>query len=817
MIFNISKRNYRVFWLILSILILSFSIIGTKKLYLETDAFKLMPQNHKTFDAFKESVKIFGGIDNIILFVKFPEKEELELYLSFIDELCIKIEEIEEGIEVTSHTPDPKPYLVFYLENLPILCTEEEWKRILNIIIPENMEEILKETKMEISSIIDPELKEFLLIDPLKFHRIFLDKYQKPLGSYKIDYLSGYFLSQDHSSLLIFIKPRGTAQDISYSSKVVENIENLIKKEISFWKYDIKPPEIKIGGGFRIAVEDSRVIKKDIKIQVISSLILVLFLYYLSFRNFKAFFLPIIPLSMGIISTFGFAGWFLKELNAPSSAFSTLLVGLGIDFVILLYSRYLEEKSSGLNYEEILYNLEKDVYPSIFLGAITTVGTFGALYFTKLKGLRELGILTSIGILFVMFFSFTLLPLLFALEEKFESRKKSLYRFFLFGVDKIINFSNKKKSLIIFISLFFIGLSLVFINEIFYQDTVESLRSKDNEGIKIQREISNVFGVVGYPSIVLIKAKGLEELISYDENLSSFLDSLKEKNIVFSHQGLSDYLPSVEKSKENLKRVREINYEYFYKNFKEICISLKLNIESFSNFLSYFEKSFRKNKSLESETLGRYEELIKFNKIFSKGDDYFYSLRYIYFPEGKYKREPPIALENYVNKNKNMVLSGINAMAKDLRILVKKDALFGTLIGFVIVFIMLYFYFKKLREVFLVLIPLISGLILLLGFMGFFKVPFNSFNIFVLLMIIGIGVDYGIHILHRFKISGGDMEKLSATGSAIFFSALTTIAGFGSLSLSHFLGLKSMGYIAIMGTVFVMIFTLTLLPAILKK
>jgi len=817
MIIKIYEKNRRIFWFLLSIFFLPIAIYGIFKLSLETDVFKLMPEGNKTFESFKKSVKFFGGMDNIIVFFKIKDTENLDDYLSFVDELCEELKDVEEGIEIICHPPDPKPYFEFFLKNIAVLSKDEEWKEILKKLEKEKIKETLRETKFELSTILDPEIKNFLLLDPLKFHRVYWERFNKPVGSFKIDYLYNYFLSEDHSSLLIILKPKGTAQDISYSTQLIEKVEKKIKEETLKWTFDSPRPEIEVGGGFRIAVEDGKIIKKDIFLQVLTSLFLVLLLYYLSFKNLKTIFFPLIPLGFGMAFTFGFAGIFLKSLNASSSAFAALLVGLGIDFVIVIYSRFLEEKGKSNNFNQIFFLLEKEVYPSIFLGAITTVGTFGIFYFTKLRGLQELGILTSIGILFVMFFSFTLLPLLFLFEKKIDEKEKKLYNVFLIFVKSILEFSIKRKKIIIISSLFLLILSIYFMTKVPYQDNAEALRSKNNKGIILQEKISEKFGKVGYPSIVLLKNEDLNNLICIDEKLSGFLSKLKEKNIVYSHQGIYDLIPSLDKQKKNLERLKEFDFKKFKKNFEEICKELNLNLEAFYPFLNDFELSFKDPKVMDWENLKNYEQLVKLNQILFKEGEEFYTFRSIYFPEGKYKREPPKELQDFVGESPEMVLTGVNAMAKELRILVKKDATFATTIGFILVFLMLLLSFKSLKKTIFTLIPLIFGIILMLGFMGFFKIPFNSMNIFVILMVVGIGSDYGIHILHRYHLTNGDIEKISHTGSAVLFSALTTIAGFGSLILSHFLGLKSMGYVAILGTFFVLLFTLTLLPAILRK
>ncbi len=106
----------------------------------------------------------------------------------------------------------------------------------------------------------------------------------------------------------------------------------------------------------------------------------------------------------------------------------------------------------------------------------------------------------------------------------------------------------------------------------------------------------------------------------------------------------------------------------------------------------------------------------------------------------------------------------------------------------------------------------------MLGAVSAFGLSMNFMNIFVTTMIIGIGVDYGIHMIHRYReMSGVGDERLAAglveTGKAIVLAALSTTVGFGSLSISHYPGLQSMGKVAILGAVSTALVAITVLPA----
>jgi uncharacterized protein len=101
------------------------------------------------------------------------------------------------------------------------------------------------------------------------------------------------------------------------------------------------------------------------------------------------------------------------------------------------------------------------------------------------------------------------------------------------------------------------------------------------------------------------------------------------------------------------------------------------------------------------------------------------------------------------------------------------------------------------------------------GFMGWLKIPFNPANIMTLPLVIGIGVTNGIHILNRFAEEQNPSILAKSTGKAVLVSALTTIAGFGSLIPAKHQGIASLGALMSIGVGTCMIAGLTFLPAIL--
>ncbi|HEY6225862.1 MAG TPA: MMPL family transporter, partial [Verrucomicrobiae bacterium] len=129
--------------------------------------------------------------------------------------------------------------------------------------------------------------------------------------------------------------------------------------------------------------------------------------------------------------------------------------------------------------------------------------------------------------------------------------------------------------------------------------------------------------------------------------------------------------------------------------------------------------------------------------------------------------------------------------------------------------ILVFFHFRNLSSVILALLPVLIGTIWMVGVMGWRDIPFNPANIMTLPLVIGIGVTNGIHILNRFAEEQNPGILAKSTGKAVLVSALTTIAGFGSLIPAKHQGIASLGSVMAVGVATCMIAGLTFLPAIL--
>jgi predicted RND superfamily exporter protein len=136
---------------------------------------------------------------------------------------------------------------------------------------------------------------------------------------------------------------------------------------------------------------------------------------------------------------------------------------------------------------------------------------------------------------------------------------------------------------------------------------------------------------------------------------------------------------------------------------------------------------------------------------------------------------------------------------------------------FLVVFGVMVVTFRSFRYAILAALPLLVGMIWMLGIYPLLGLKLNAVNIAVIPLVIGMGIDFGIHIVHRYRVEGNLETVYLFTGKAVFLSALTTMVGFGSLALiGSFPSIASIGAVLFLGIATCLITTLMLLPALLS-
>ncbi|HEX9081062.1 MAG TPA: MMPL family transporter, partial [Holophagaceae bacterium] len=179
-----------------------------------------------------------------------------------------------------------------------------------------------------------------------------------------------------------------------------------------------RPFPLQVTGAHAITAWESHRLTVEVALSLALSFVLIGLVYWLGFRTLAGYGFVMGPLVVGMIWALGLTGWVLGRLNLMAAGFGAVLMGVGDDVGILLFSRYRDERRAGRGKVRALRAALLGTGPGVVAGALSTSFAFLALAFAPFPGIRDLGVTTGLGLLACLAATFLLLPpLLLALDR----------------------------------------------------------------------------------------------------------------------------------------------------------------------------------------------------------------------------------------------------------------------------------------------------------------------------------------------------------------------------------------------------------------
>jgi predicted exporter len=360
-----------------------------------------------------------------------------------------------------------------------------------------------------------------------------------------------------------------------------------------------------------------------------------------------------------------------------------------------------------------------------------------------------------------------------------------------------------------------------------FDESTRTMRPRGNRGIEVAGEVGRTFGS-GFDSMtLLVSGRTAEEVIERSERAAAGAQELVDQGILYGYSGVTSLIPPLARQREVLtwleqERNGALDLARIRRTFSAAAVEQGMRVEPFAEGFALLDRAIGLSAPIGLADLqASHQTEILLSRFMRQVEGGYRAAVYLYPPANRWRREPPPqALALAERLGPQVELTGNNVVNMTVRREALEDAWAAGILGFVLVAILLWIDFRSLRRAALALAPLLVGLAWMLGAMVLFDIQMNFVNIFVTTMIIGIGVDYGVHVLHRYlevrDLPDADFASgLHETGKAVVAAALSTIAGFGSITFSHYPGLVSTGKVAILGALTTSLVSITLLPALL--
>jgi predicted RND superfamily exporter protein len=827
-----ASRHYRGVFITTG-LIVALGLGLSLRLRFDTDVLNLLPKTEPALVTYREALEEFGSLDFLLVAVRIPDDAIVDPYEEFAELLGEEMRRIELLGEVEYSLGELEELVAEFFPKALYFLDEEGLQRIALAAREDRLDERAAEIYRTLSMPQGLALKPLMLLDPIGIIDVFFDRLTTSTAGLKLDWTRGSFLSRDHQMLLILAKPVAPPQNVDLARQMVTEIDAAVEQVLAEWDEIAGPgaplPEVELGGRHIIGIGDESVIRNDFIINLLTSTLGVLLLFLFAFRRFGPLLYAVVPLASGLVLTFGFSYLLYGRLSAATSGVAALLIGLGIDFIIVSYGRFVEERQSGKSLDEALARMSGSCGRAVVVGGTTSAATFYAFGVTDFTGLRQMGFLTGTGILFCMVAVLYLLPALLTWSEHRHTGRGTTPRLFLhgFGSARVIRFCLRHPKPVLVASLLVTGALGYLALGLRFEDSVRSMRPEGSPAVEFREEVAQRFGSGFESMMLLIRGDSLEEVLDTAHAAASRARDLVDQGVLTGVDSVASVFPPLSRQQAVIDWLEQARADGLdpvevRQRFAAAAQRRGLRLEPFEPGLAMFAEAVSLSRPMSVEDLEASPQSRRLlERYLRQSDGEWQTVVYLYPPPKIWRREPPPQVVELADElGPSATLTGPNVVSSVLRASILEDAAIGAVVGFVLVAILLYIDYRRIVDTLITLAPLVMGIVWMLGTMVMLDLEMNFMNIFVTTMIIGIGVDYGVHSVHRYREiqqrgHGSLEEEVVETGKAIAMAAMSTMVGFGSLSLSHYPGLRSMGLVAILGALATCLVALTVLPAYL--
>jgi uncharacterized protein len=829
--------------------------------------------------------KDFGGRDGMVVVVESPQKEQA---IKFADTLATELHRYPDNFKELFYHVNPdsfKPWALLFLDakdldklkdninsQKHLLAQLSQDPRLTTFYSQVNNQMAQSMVGHLFTGFLDEkagqELPDVTLLNASlrELYRSLEGRsYTSPFNAFFPRELSdiseeGYFFTDNDKFLMFLVTPQPDGfTTISQNLSLLRDVVYRVKTQF---------PGIQVGvtGPDALTSDEMSSSMKDVALATWLSLLGQMVLLILFLRSFKRTLIEGFVLIIGMCWTFGLVTLVVGHLNLLSLVFAPLMLGLTIDYGIHWFARLEEEQNGDPCTTETLGRTFRRSMPGITYAGLAAAASFLPLALVSFKGLAELGLILTMGIVVMLAVTLVLVP---AMVMAFEHCRPAAADHRASGSNPrpFLHLHWNRPKVLVALGLAVTVLGVFSWRHVAFDLNPLHLQNPHTESVVWENKlIEDSKYSTSYGALATASLKELETRI----------DSLKRLDTVSHVESVLSFLPAhVEQKRPILEEMRPIlGMVNFPQTVADAADPQELaGILSRINFkMDEAAKNLEQDKAATGEQIAETHLLI--NKILPLLQNHAkagiamrltgFQRQFFADLHGKwdlfqnYVRSaldsPPMTVANMPQTVRDRFISpdgsylirvfpsqdiwnfgplklfvkGLwsvdpNAVGDPVLLYVftmgfRNSVLWASGLAVLGITILLVFVFQSVRMALLALIPLLVGTGLTLNLMLLLGLPFNQANVLFLPLVLGEGIEFGIIILARWKLeeSTRAITLPASTAKGVALAALTTTVGFGSLMVSGHRGTFSLGLLATVGSLSVLLASLSILPAFLR-
>ena len=560
--------------------------------------------------------------------------------------------------------------------------------------------------------------------------------------------------------------------------------------------------DVRVSGMPYIRTINAQNIIDEIQLFVLGALLITGIIFFFFFRSYRATFITLLVVTIGVTWAFGFIGLFGYEITVLTALIPPLIIVIGVPNAVFLINKYQQEIKSHGQQAKALQRVISKIGNATLMTNITTASGFATFVFVKSQLLREFGILASINILSIFVLALLIIPIIYSFME--PPKKKHLNHLERRWMENVVDWMEKmvrEQRIAVYITtVVIIILGIIGLYQIRVSGSLIEDMPKTKAFFKDIKFFENEFGGI-MPLEILVdtkKEKGvmklstLKRMDKINEVIESFPELSKPVSIVnlvkYSKQAYYKGKPKY----YQLPTSQEQNYIFEYTKNSDGNSDM---LNNFVDSTGQFARITTFMKDIGTDKMNVIQERLR--QIVEKE-----------FPSERY---------NVSFTGKALVfLKGTNYLIGNL--------VFSLSLAILLIALFMAWMFRSFRMILISIIPNMLPLLITAGLMGFFGIPIKPSTILVFSIAFGISVDDTIHFLAKYrqeliannwKIRKSVYAALRETGVSMFYTSIVLFFGFLVFTVSSFGGTIALGGLVSITLLLAMVSNLLLLPSLL--
>lgn len=698
-------------------------------------------------------------------------------------------------------------FIAYAVAKPQLFVKPQDAARLINKLSPDSFDAALLQVQSDLAGQFGGGMTALASADPLHIRDLILPRLKEASQALDLDSSSPYFLSRDKKVMIVIAEPARPVQDIAFARRLVAGI-NQARSGLA--------ASVSCAGAHVSAVMDEAAMKTNIISCILSSFVVVLAVFYGVYRRLLPTILLPLIIAVGVVLALGTATLLLPSIHIISFAFMALIIGLGTDYSIHLYDRYHCERVDGCDVGQALQSAVVDTGHGLFTAATTTALPFFALMISDVRALYELGLLVGLGVMFSLYATlFFLPPLLIYMDRRFPAPFRPISGL---GMGRAWQFVSRRPVAVVAVSVLVFIAGAVTMFGVTFDGELKNLQPQHSEAFLTQGKIERHLSLAPKQLLIAVEGPELTQVLARTGRLGQLVERYRTNGKIVNWSSLSTIINDPEQQQAVSRLLSGTSVAESVSSLRAALLRNGFEIEPFTPYLD----SLAQLGSAQALSVQEGVERLRasplrgvVNRHLIHDSTGYHSLLFLHYDGAVFDLKS--FLGELAGVDPHVRTTSVELVSSQLASSVSHSFLWSFLIGGILVLFLVITHFESRLGMMYAFLPVVYGAVLMLGCMAFLGMGINFMNAMVLVTIVGMGSDYGLHVAHR--VNSGDPsgrgERFAQAGRAVLLSAVTTIAGFGSLAFADYPALASIGWATNLGVGFTALCALITLPAIL--